>query len=301
VLGCALCLRTSGAEPAANKRRMSLTAAQRANLIWSSRPPGPASFYYALGAAVKQLGAVFDSVGVTLQGDSVTHEKLPIPTTAIKLDGKAPKYPDAAFIAPSANLVGAVQLGVGSSVWYSTMVQGGKAASDIGEMSNVGDRSIVVDSIVGKHVCIGAGSIITSAKVGDESSIGMGCKVLKGSSMGSRAILVAGSVLPAGTSIPSGEIWAGSPAKKIGAVTETDVAGIIGTAELTAEMAKMHMEEAWKEGWLIEQDKWDYKRQRTRTPEVIARMREDPKWVPMPTLGGFLGKLNIHAHNYVVK
>ena len=74
----------------------------------------------------------------------------------MKLDGKAPTYDDAVFIAPSANLIGAVTLGSGSSVWYSSMVSGSKAACDIGEMSNIGDRSVVVDSVIGKTVCIGA-------------------------------------------------------------------------------------------------------------------------------------------------
>mmetsp|Transcript_73315 Transcript_73315/g.162790 ORF Transcript_73315/g.162790 Transcript_73315/m.162790 type:complete len:225 (-) Transcript_73315:748-1422(-) len=224
-----------------------------------------------------------------------------MPTTAVKIDGKAPSVGDAGFVAPSANLIGAVELGNGSSVWYSSMVQGRTGACAIGDMSSVGDRSMVVDSIVGKHVCIGAGCVVTSATIGDESSVGVGCKVLKGSSLGARSILAAGSVLPAGASVPPGEMWAGSPAKKVGTVDDEDVAGIVGVAEVTGELAKLHMDEAWKPLALCEQEHGDYKRQRERTPDMISFMREDPGWTPLPTLGGFLKKINIHSVTYLIK
>lgn len=280
---------------------MSLTAAQRTALNHASRPPGPPAFYFAMGTAVRKLGKMLDSVGMNIQGDCATIEKLPIPVTGVKVDGKAPDVAAACFVAPSANLIGAVHLGHGSSVWYSSMVQGTSAASAIGDMSNVGDRSVVVDSIVGKHVCIGAGCVITASSVGDEASIGAGCKVLKGSSLGARSVLVAGSVLPVGAVVPAGEIWAGSPAKKVAAVTEEDVAGIVSSAELTAELAKVHADEAWKELSLVEQEHADYKRQRQRTPDQIASMRADPGWVPLPTLGGYLSKIGIHSHTYLIK
>jgi carbonic anhydrase/acetyltransferase-like protein (isoleucine patch superfamily) len=205
---------------------------------------------------------------------------------------------DASFIAPSANLIGAVQVGSGASVWYSSMCKG---AVDIGEMSSVGDRSIIVDSVVGKCVSIGAGSILQSVTVGDESTVGLGCKMLAGSSLGSQSVLAAGSVLPAGTAVPSGEMWAGSPAKKVGVVDPEEVAGIVRTAEITAELAKVHMDEAWKNLSLVEQEHDDYKRQMDRTPDVISSMREDPKWVPLPTLGEFLTKVGIHSNLYTLK
>lgn len=280
---------------------MSLTASQRVALLHASRPPGPAALWYAFGSAIRTLGGAMDKLGAGIMDECATNETLPIPTTGVKIDGKAPTYENAAFIAPSANLVGAVSIGSGASVWYSSMVSGAKVACDIGELSNVGDRSIIVDSVVGKSVCIGAGSIVTSATIGDESSVGIGCKVLQGASLGARSILLAGSVLPAGTSVPSGEVWGGSPAKKVGAVSEVDMSGIVGVAELTNELAKLHADEAWKDFDLIEQEKGDYKRQSDRTPEYIAGLRRDPGWVPLPTLGGELSKLEVHSQTYLIK
>lgn len=129
----------------------------------------------------------------------------------------------------------------------------------------------------------------------------MGCKLMSGSSLGSQAILMAGSVLPAGVSVPSGEVWAGSPAAMVGKVNEEDVNGIVAVAEVTNELAKLHADEAWKDPALVEQEKGDYKRQKLRTPEYISQLRSDPGWVPMPTLGGALSEMEIHSQTYLIK
>lgn len=94
--------------------------------------------------------------------DSRALHAVPIPTTAVKLGGKAPSVKAASFVAPSANLVGAVTMGDGASAWYGSMITGSGSTVEIGELSSVGDRAVVVDSVVGKCVHIGAGAIIKS-------------------------------------------------------------------------------------------------------------------------------------------
>lgn len=223
---------------------------------------------------------------------------MPIPTTAVKLGGKAPVIAGASFVAPSANLIGAVHLGEGASAWYGSLLKGSGSTVEIGELSSVGDRAVVVDSVVGKYVNIGAGAIVTGAKLGDESSVGLGSQVGKGASIGSGAALAAGSVLPPGGAVPAGELWGGNPAKKLGAVSEDVSAGVVLNAELTAELAKMHMDEAWKPLDLVEQEHEDSKRERVRTPDFISSLREDPKWIPLPSLGEQLSKIGVHSNTY---
>lgn len=277
---------------------MSITAAQRAALQHASRPPGPPAFWYAVGSAVRAIGAAIDSFGAGMQGDSATVEKLPIPTTAVKIGGKAPVMDGPSFVAPSANLVGAVRMGHGSTAWYSSFIKGSTSAVEIGDMSSVGDRAMVVDSVVGNHVHIGAGAIITSAKLGDECSVGMGCKVGKGVSIGAGAALAAGSVVPPGTAVPAGQLWGGNPAKMVAEVSVEARAGSVQMAEVTAELAKLHMEEAWKDLSLANQEHDDYKRETQRTPDMISTMRFDPKWVPLPTLGEYLTKIGVHTSKH---
>jgi len=275
-----------------------LTLAQRSALHHASRPPGPPALWVAVGSALRSVGAAIDVFGAGIQGESATFEKLPLPTTAVKLGGKSPAVSGASFVAPSANLVGAVHMGEGSSAWYSSLLKGQAKSVEIGEMSSVGDRSVVVDSVVGKYVHIGAGSVVQSATLGDESSVGMGCTLAKGSSLGAGAALSAGSVLPAGTAVPAGQLWGGNPAKFVAEMTADATEGTVRTAEITAELAKLHMDEAWKDLSLVNQEHDDYKREEYRTPDFIASLRADPKWVPLPTLGAYLTKIGIHGNLY---
>jgi carbonic anhydrase/acetyltransferase-like protein (isoleucine patch superfamily) len=221
-----------------------------------------------------------------------------MPTTAVKIGGKSPVMSGASFVAPSANLVGAVHIGEGASAWYSSLLKGGAKAVEIGEMSSVGDRAVIVESVVGKYVHVGAGAIIQSATLADESSVGMGCKIGKGASLGKGAALASGSVLPAGKAVPAGELWGGNPAVFIGKLGHEATAGAVRVAEVTSELAKLHMDEAWKDLSLVNQEHEDYKREAYRTPDFIASLRADPKWVPLPTLGENLTKIGVHANAY---
>lgn len=234
------------------------------------------------------------SVCVLMPGAAV-----PIPTTAVKVAGKCPAVAGAAFVAPSANLVGAVTLGEGVSTWYSSVLQAKSAPVVVGELSSIGDRALVVDSVLGKSVHVGAGAIVSGAKLADSCSVGMGCVVSKGASLGSGAQLAAGSVLPSGASVPANELWGGAPAKKIAALGPEAAVGTLTTCEVTAALAKVHMEEAWKDLMQVEEEAEDAKRAMERTPERLEVMRFDPKWVPLPSLGEYLSKIGAHSNTHV--
>jgi len=86
-----------------------------------------------------------------------------------------------------------------------------------------------------------------------------------------------------------------------GHVTATEADSLIAAASLTADLASLHMDEAWKDLMLAEQEHVDQERQRTRTIERIEQMREDPEWHPMPTLGEWLTKHEVRERSYVLK
>ena len=54
---------------------MSLTAAERAVMTWNSRPPGPPTFWYAVGTAVRKVGRAIDTLGASVQGDCAHNDK----------------------------------------------------------------------------------------------------------------------------------------------------------------------------------------------------------------------------------
>jgi len=97
----------------------------------------------ALGSATRALGQAMDKLGIALEGDAAYIEKLPIPTTVVKIDGKAPSIGEASFVAPSANLIGAVQLGPGASAWYGALLKGDTKPVSVGKLSSVGEHASV--------------------------------------------------------------------------------------------------------------------------------------------------------------
>eukprot|EP00308_Calcidiscus_leptoporus_P004812 CAMPEP_0119404026 /NCGR_PEP_ID=MMETSP1334-20130426/143684_1 /TAXON_ID=127549 /ORGANISM="Calcidiscus leptoporus, Strain RCC1130" /LENGTH=280 /DNA_ID=CAMNT_0007427983 /DNA_START=11 /DNA_END=853 /DNA_ORIENTATION=+ len=269
---------------------MALSSVQRSTLAWSSRPPGPQPLWSAIGTVLRGAGRAIDALGITLQGDCAYIEKLPVPSTAVKVGGLAPSVEGAAFIAPSANLLGAVSVGEGASVWYAAMLKGDTAPVSVGESSVVSDRAIISGSEIGSGVLIGAGAIVTTSKLGDGCAIGMGCNVGAGCTIGEGSVLAAGAVLSPGTSVPPGQVWSGAPAKMAAAVSAADSDVVKENGTLAGKLAAVHAAEAWKAAEAIDQEKGDYKIQKQRTAQYISTLREDPKWVPMPTLGDFLEK-----------
>ena len=59
-----------------------------------------------------------------------------------------------------------------------------------------------------------------------------------------------------------GQVWAGAPAKQVGTATRTEGDSLIATASLTADLGTLHMDEAWKDLMLVDQEQNDEKRQR---------------------------------------
>jgi carbonic anhydrase/acetyltransferase-like protein (isoleucine patch superfamily) len=125
----------------------------------------------------------------------------------------------------------------------------------IGSKTSIGDRAVVhVAKIVGDHptsigdnVTIGAGAVIHACTVEDLCIIGEAAQVLDGATVATNSIIAPGSVVTPGTKVPSGELWAGSPAKKVRALTSDEIASIAENAHDTLELAYLHAVENSKD------------------------------------------------------
>ena len=141
------------------------------------------------------------------------------------------------------------------SVWYGATVRGDVNDVFIGKKSSIGDRAVVhVAKIQGDHatsignnVTIGAGAVIHACTIEDLCVIGESAQVLDAATVGSNSIVEAGSVVTPGTKIPSGQLWGGSPAKKIRELTSEEMASIAETAHDTLELAFLHSVENAKD------------------------------------------------------
>ena len=165
--------------------------------------------------------------------------------------GEEPLYGPDVFVAPTAVVLGDVQMDEGSSLWYGGVLRGDINSIKIGKYSNLQDGVIghLADEhplVVGQYVTVGHGAVIHACEIGDECLIGMNATILDGAKIGKQSIVAAGSVVPVGMQIPEGSLVAGVPAKVKKSLSEEERAGIKSWAEKYLVVAKQHREKLGK-------------------------------------------------------
>ncbi len=139
--------------------------------------------------------------------------------------GFRPQIADDCFLAVNATILGDVIIGEGSSIWFNAVLRGDVNSIRIGRNVNIQDGSVlhtlygksVIE--IGDNVSVGHNVTLHGCKVCDNALIGMGAVVLDNAVVGEGAIVAAGSVVLSNTVIEPFSLWAGSPAKKIKAVS----------------------------------------------------------------------------------
>jgi carbonic anhydrase/acetyltransferase-like protein (isoleucine patch superfamily) len=162
--------------------------------------------------------------------------------------GKHPQVPDDAFVAPSATLVGAVELGIEASVWFGAVLRGDFDRIVIGEGSCVQDNAVVhtaeaLPTIVGANVTVGHAAMLEGCIVEDGALIAMGAIVLQRARVGAGALVAAGSVVREGQEIPPGVVAAGIPAVVKKAVDGSSRQWIETAAAEYRELRRRYLEE----------------------------------------------------------
>lgn len=135
------------------------------------------------------------------------------------LDGKTPKIAPDAFIAPTAAVIGDVEIGSETGIWFHCLVRGDINYIRIGARTNIQDGTIVhVDSgglaaIIGDDVTVGHNAVVHACTLKNRAFVGISATVLDGAVIEEGGMLAAGGLLPPGKVIGPNELWAGSPAK----------------------------------------------------------------------------------------
>ena len=133
-------------------------------------------------------------------------------------DEKTPLMAEGVFTAPDAAVIGDVQIGEESSIWFGTVLRGDINVIRVGKQTNIQDRAVLhVDHdapcIIGNLVSIGHGAIVHGAEIGDECLIGMGAVVLSHCRVGPGSVIGAGAVVREGTDIPPRSLVVGVPGR----------------------------------------------------------------------------------------
>ena len=135
----------------------------------------------------------------------------------IPFDGKTPKIETRSFIAPTAVLIGDLEIAAEVSIWFGAVLRGDYGKIIVGRGSNVQDNVMIHapndgKTVIGEEVTIGHGAVLEGCTLGDHTVIGANAVVSFGAKIGQRCMVAAGAVVSEGMTIPSGMLVAGVPA-----------------------------------------------------------------------------------------
>lgn len=130
------------------------------------------------------------------------------------------------FVAPNATIVGEVQIGGESVVWYGAVIRGDMNQIKIGNNCCVGENTVIhtagslptgVPAVVeiGNYVNIAPNCTIYSCSIDDDCYIGFKSIILEGSRLEKGCAIGPNSVVPPGRIIPGGQLWAGNPVEYV--------------------------------------------------------------------------------------
>ena len=148
----------------------------------------------------------------------------------VKARGKKAVIGEKVFIADNARLVGDVEVGEGSSIWYGVTVRGDVMPVKIGKEVNIQDGSVVhgtfgkAATTIGDRVTIGHLVMLHGCEIGRGTLVGMGSIIMDGCKVGEHCLIGAGTLITEGTEIPPRSLVVGRPGKVKRALTDEEVA-----------------------------------------------------------------------------
>ena len=140
-----------------------------------------------------------------------------------------------AWIAPSADLIGNIEIGADSSVWFGCVIRSDVNEVRIGKNTNIQDLSCIhtdtnSKTIIGDNVTIGHKVMLHGCKIEDNCLIGMSATILDDAVIGEGSIVGANSLVTSGKVFPPRSMIMGSPAKVVKQLTQEDVDKLIAHA-----------------------------------------------------------------------
>jgi carbonic anhydrase/acetyltransferase-like protein (isoleucine patch superfamily) len=134
-----------------------------------------------------------------------------------ELGGKRPSVHPDAYIAPTAVLIGDVDIGAGASVWFGAVLRGDEAQIKVGAGANIQDNAVVhcaknLPTVIEENASVGHSAQLEGCVVEEGAVVGMGATMLQRSRLGRGSLLAAGAVLGEGSEVPAGHMAAGVPA-----------------------------------------------------------------------------------------
>ena len=146
----------------------------------------------------------------------------------IPFQEKKPTVHDTVFWAPGSYLIGDVQVGKETSIWFNAVLRGDEDAITIGNRCSIQDNTTIhlyegSPVIVEDEVTVGHNVILHGCTVKERCIIGMGSTILDGAVIGEECIIGANTLIPSGKVIPPRSLVVGSPGKVVRELTDKDL------------------------------------------------------------------------------
>ena len=142
-----------------------------------------------------------------------------------EIDGLRPTLGENAWVAPSAELIGDVQLGAEVGIWFGAVIRGDNTPMIVGDRSNIQEGAMCHSDpgaplTIGTDCTVGHHAILHGCTIGDRVLIGMGAIVLNRAEIGEGSIVGAGALVTEGKVFPPGSLIVGSPAHAVRTLDE---------------------------------------------------------------------------------
>ncbi len=167
----------------------------------------------------------------------------------VPFGGHTPRIHPSAFIAPTAVLIGDVEIGAHASIWFGAVLRGDHPdyGIRIGARTSIQDNCVLHVSargatVVGDEVTVGHGAVFESCEVRRSALVGMNAVLLHGAVIGEEALVAAGSVVPEGMVVPPHSLVAGAPARVRRTLSDAAAEWIRHSADHYVELAARYLE-----------------------------------------------------------
>lgn len=160
--------------------------------------------------------------------------------------GKRPKLHESCFVGHGASVIGDVEIGQDSAVWYNCVLRGDVNEIRIGARVNIQDGTVIhvatygQGTYIGDDVSVGHQALLHGCTLEAGAFVGMKAVVMDGAKVEAGGMVAAGALVTPGKVVKSGELWTGWPASKRRELTDEDKEMMRWTAEHYVELAQDH-------------------------------------------------------------
>lgn len=159
----------------------------------------------------------------------------------------SPQINASVFIAENAVLIGDVEIGSESSIWYNCVLRGDVNDIKIGARTNIQDGTIIHVSsstqgtYIGDDVTVGHMALLHACTIGDRAFIGMKACVMDDATVEEESMLAAGALLTAGKRVPKHQLWAGSPARYMRNLSDKEIEFLRFSADRYVKLSRAYL------------------------------------------------------------